>query len=92
VFLLSLILPLVPVHSKHILGANLLVPLFVLSLNHQNPHLGLIALTVPHDDPMVRDHDSMKGALASPIYSTEKSRCMRDWCATPTISPWWFGG
>jgi hypothetical protein len=25
---------------------KLLVPLFVLSLNHQNPHLGLIALTV----------------------------------------------
>jgi hypothetical protein len=46
VFLLSFILPLVPVHSKHILGANLLVPLFVLSLNHQNPHLGLIALTI----------------------------------------------
>jgi hypothetical protein len=38
--------PLVPVHSKHTLGANLLVPLFVLSLNHQNPHLGLIALTI----------------------------------------------
>jgi hypothetical protein len=45
VFLLSLIPPLVPVHFKHLLGANLLVPLFVLSLNHQNPHLGLIALT-----------------------------------------------
>jgi hypothetical protein len=26
--------PLVPVHSEHILGANSLVPLFVLSLNH----------------------------------------------------------
>jgi hypothetical protein len=25
---------------------KLLVPLFVLSLNHQNPHLGLIALTI----------------------------------------------
>jgi hypothetical protein len=24
----------------------MLVPLFVLSLNHQNPHLGLIALTI----------------------------------------------
>ena len=36
--------PLVPVHSEHILGANSLVPLFVLSLNHQNPQLGLIAL------------------------------------------------
>jgi hypothetical protein len=46
VFLLSLLLPLVPVHSKHILGTNLLVPIFVLSLNHQNPHLGLIALTI----------------------------------------------
>jgi hypothetical protein len=45
VFLLSLIPPLVPVHSKHILGANLLVPLFVLSLNHQKPQLGSIALT-----------------------------------------------
>jgi hypothetical protein len=37
--------PLVPVHSEHILGANSIVPLFVLSLNHQNPKLGLIALT-----------------------------------------------
>jgi hypothetical protein len=46
VFLLSLILPLVPVHFKHILGTNSLVPLFVLSLNHQNPHLWLIALTI----------------------------------------------
>jgi hypothetical protein len=45
-FLLPLILPLVPIHSKHILETNLLVPLFVLSLNHQNPHLGLIALTI----------------------------------------------
>jgi hypothetical protein len=46
VFLLSLILPLVPIHSKLILRANFLVPLFVLSLNHQNPHLGLIALKI----------------------------------------------
>jgi hypothetical protein len=38
--------PLVHVHSKHTLGVNLLVPLFVLSLNHQNPHLWLIALTI----------------------------------------------
>jgi hypothetical protein len=36
--------PLVPVHSEHILGANSLVSLFVLSLNHHNPQLGLIAL------------------------------------------------
>jgi hypothetical protein len=40
-----IVTPLVLVHSKHTLGANLLVPLFVLSLNHQNPHLGLIAVT-----------------------------------------------
>jgi hypothetical protein len=33
-------------HFKHILGTNSLVPLFVLSLNHQSPHLGLIALTM----------------------------------------------
>jgi hypothetical protein len=38
--------PLVPVHYEHILGANSLVPLFVLSLNRQNPQLGLIALTI----------------------------------------------
>jgi hypothetical protein len=38
--------PLVPAHSEHILGANLFVPLFVLSLNHQNPLLELIALTI----------------------------------------------
>jgi hypothetical protein len=38
--------PLVPVHFEHTLGSNLLVPLFVLSLNHQNPHLGLIGLTI----------------------------------------------
>ena len=38
--------PLVTVHSKHTLGAKLLVPLFVLSLNHQNPQLRLIALTI----------------------------------------------
>jgi hypothetical protein len=37
--------PLVHVHSEHILGENSLVPIFVLSLNHQNPQLGLIALT-----------------------------------------------
>jgi hypothetical protein len=43
---LSLILPLVPIHFKHILGTNSLVPLFVLSLNHQSPHLGLIPLTM----------------------------------------------
>jgi hypothetical protein len=31
------------------LGANLLESLFVLSFNHQNPQLGLIALaTLPH--------------------------------------------
>jgi hypothetical protein len=40
--------PLVPVYSEHILGANSLVLLFVLSLNHQNPQLGLIALTISH--------------------------------------------
>jgi hypothetical protein len=28
------------------LGANLLESLFVLSFNHQNPQLGLIALTI----------------------------------------------
>jgi hypothetical protein len=38
---------LVLVHSEHILGANSFVPLFVFPLNHQNPQLGLIALTVP---------------------------------------------
>jgi hypothetical protein len=43
---MSLLLPLVPVHSKYIVGTKTLVPLFVLSLNHQNPHLGLIALTI----------------------------------------------
>jgi hypothetical protein len=30
----------------YMLGANLLESLFVLSFNHQNPQLGLIALTV----------------------------------------------
>jgi hypothetical protein len=45
-FLPVAVTPLVPVPSKHILGANLLVSLFVLSLNHQNPHLGFIALTI----------------------------------------------
>jgi hypothetical protein len=30
------------------LGANLLESLFVLSFNHQNPQLGLIALTLCH--------------------------------------------
>jgi hypothetical protein len=30
------------------LGTNLLESLFVLSFNHQNPQLGLIALTVAH--------------------------------------------
>jgi hypothetical protein len=30
------------------LGANLLESLFVLSFNHQNPQLGLIALTLLH--------------------------------------------
>jgi hypothetical protein len=34
-----------PLISEHTLGANLLVSLFVLSLNHQNPQLGLIALS-----------------------------------------------
>jgi hypothetical protein len=32
----------------YMLGANLLESLFVLSFNHQNPQLGLIALTVMH--------------------------------------------
>jgi hypothetical protein len=31
--------------TEHVLGANLLETLFVLSFNHQNPQLGLIALT-----------------------------------------------
>jgi hypothetical protein len=31
----------------YMLGANLLESLFVLSFNHQNPQLGLIALTIP---------------------------------------------
>jgi hypothetical protein len=39
------ITPLISVNSEHTLGANLLVPLFVLSLNHQNPQLGLIVLS-----------------------------------------------
>jgi hypothetical protein len=30
----------------YMLGANLLESLFVLSFNHQNPQLGLIALTI----------------------------------------------
>jgi hypothetical protein len=35
--------------TVYILGANLLESLFVLSFNHQNPQLGLIALTyAPH--------------------------------------------
>jgi hypothetical protein len=32
--------------TVYMLGANLLESLFVLSFNHQNPQLGLIALTV----------------------------------------------
>jgi hypothetical protein len=35
------------------LGANLLESLFVLSFNHQNPQLGLIALTGPEGDEHV---------------------------------------
>jgi hypothetical protein len=34
------------------LGANLLESLFVLSFNHQNPQLGLIALTVENKFPL----------------------------------------
>jgi hypothetical protein len=34
--------------TVNMLGANLLESLFVLSFNHQNPQLGLIALTVVH--------------------------------------------
>jgi hypothetical protein len=32
--------------TVYMLGANLLESLFVLSFNHQNPQLGLIALTI----------------------------------------------
>jgi hypothetical protein len=32
--------------TAYMLGANLLESLFVLSFNHQNPQLGLIALTI----------------------------------------------
>jgi hypothetical protein len=32
--------------TMYMLGANLLESLFVLSFNHQNPQLGLIALTI----------------------------------------------
>ena len=34
----------------YMLGANLLESLFVLSFNHQNPQLGLIALSLARED------------------------------------------
>jgi hypothetical protein len=44
------------------LGANLLESLFVLSFNHQNPQLGLIALTYMHKNitPFEEKHNNNK--------------------------------
>jgi hypothetical protein len=46
VFSKKVVTPSISVDFEHTLGVNLLVSLFVLSLNHQNPQLGLTALSI----------------------------------------------
>jgi hypothetical protein len=41
--------------TVNMLGANLLESVFVLSFNHQNPQLGLIALTFGYQDLLTLD-------------------------------------
>jgi hypothetical protein len=46
---------LLSVITVYMLGANLLESLFVLSFNHQNPQLGLIALTIMNLQVIILD-------------------------------------
>jgi hypothetical protein len=56
-FSTKVVTPLISVDSEHTLGANLLVPLFVLPLNHQNPQLGLITLSMTDQKVLSGAHE-----------------------------------